>query len=138
MRCSKPCPLCPQSRPRKRTPAKRSCLLYPRKRTCAVQSGMFALGQWRILRVGGKLLQILFDRGISDRHVDQCSPKARDDLVVFCWIDSDAAEAPPQHAVILGAITSGRVPVRVDDPFSIRRWVDLTSVRAIAPEDGNA
>ena len=49
----------------------------------------------------GKLLQILFNRGISDRHVDQCSPKARDDLVVFCRIDGYAAEAPPQHAVIL-------------------------------------
>ena len=57
----------------------------------------------------GKLvLQILFDRGISDRHVDQCSLKARDELVVFDRIDGSAAVAR-QHA-LLGAKTSGRVP----------------------------
>src|SRR6185436_6385679 len=88
--------------------------------------------------VDGKLvLQILFDRGISDRHVDQCSLKARDELVVFDRIDSDAAVAPPQYAVILGAKTSGRVPVRMDDPFIRRRVVDVTIVRGHALEDGN-
>jgi hypothetical protein len=84
-----------------------------------------------------QLFQILFYRGISDRDVDQCSLKARDDLVVFRRIDGDAAEAPPQHAVILGAITSCRVPVRVDDPFSIRRVVDVTIVRGHTLEDAN-
>src|SRR5262245_28820261 len=32
---------------------KRSCLLYPRKRTCAVQLGMSALGQKQTLAKGG-------------------------------------------------------------------------------------
>ena len=51
---------------------------------------------------GRKLvLQILFDRGISDRHVDQCALKARDELVVFDRIDGDAAVAPPSMPLFL-------------------------------------
>src|SRR6187402_3157325 len=56
-------------------------------------------------------LQILFDRGISDRYVDQCPLKVRDEFVVFGRIDGDATVASPQDTVILGAKTSGRVPV---------------------------
>jgi hypothetical protein len=58
----------------------------------------------------------LFDQGISDRHVNQSSIlKPRDELVVFDRIDDDATVAPPQHAAIFGAKTSGGVPVRVDE-----------------------
>ena len=60
----------------------------------------------------------MFDRGISDRHVNQSSIlKPRDELVVFDRIYGDATVAPTQHAVIFGAKSSGGVPVRVDDPF---------------------
>jgi hypothetical protein len=44
--CTSPCPLYPELRRRKRIPAN-GCLLYPQKRTCAVQQLMSALGQKR-------------------------------------------------------------------------------------------
>ena len=88
-----------------------------RQQSEGVIPGMPAYGNWHtrgeILplhwSVDGKLvLQILFDRGISDRHEDQCSLKARDELVVFDRIDGCSRCSAP--ACLLGAITSGRVP----------------------------
>ncbi|MGA7230130.1 MAG: hypothetical protein WBX95_04240, partial [Xanthobacteraceae bacterium] len=53
-------------------------------------------------------LQVLFYRGISDRHVNQSSIlKPRDELVVFDRIEGDATGAPPEHAIIFGAKSSG-------------------------------
>src|SRR5215510_2075225 len=46
---------------------KRSCLLYPRKRTCAVQLGMSALGQKRTLRSFDNLIGELLE---LHRYVD--------------------------------------------------------------------
>src|SRR6516164_480901 len=49
------------------------------------------------IRIGYEL-QILFDRVIADRYVNQCSTlKSRDKLVVFDRIDGDATVAQPQH-----------------------------------------
>src|SRR6516225_10703873 len=50
---------------------------------------------------GSLELQVLFDRGISNRHVNQGSIlKPRDELVVFDRIEGDATRAPPEHAII--------------------------------------
>ncbi len=69
-------------------------------------------------RLFGNKLQVLFYRGISDRHVNQSSIlKPRDELIVFGWIEGDATGAPPEHAIIFGAKSGRGVPVRVDDPF---------------------
>ena len=77
----------------------------------------------------------MLDRGISDRHVNQSSIlKPRDELVVFDRIDDDATVAPPQHAAIFGAKTSGGVPVRVDEPFERGRVVDVAVVGGDALE----
>ena len=62
---------------------------------------------------GSRQLQVLFDRGISNRHVNQSAIlKPRDELVVFDRIEGDATGAPPEHAVIFGAKSSGGVPVK--------------------------
>ena len=107
--------------PRKRTGNERPSMSAKcQKQPSTVRGGipgMPAYGNWHtrgeILplhwSVDGKLvLQILFDRGISDRHEDQCSLKARDELVVFDRIDGCSRCSAP--ACLLGAITSGRVP----------------------------
>jgi hypothetical protein len=74
-------------------------------------------------------LQVLFDRSISDRHVNQSSIlKPHDELVVFDRIDGDATVAPPQHAIIFGAKSSGGIPVRVNDPFEWRSMIDVTVI----------
>jgi len=50
---------------------------------------------------------------ISDRHLNESSIlKPRDELVVFDRIEGDATGAPPEHAVIFGAKSSGGVPVK--------------------------
>ena len=83
-------------------------------------------------------LQILFDRVIADRYVNQCSTlKSRDELVVFDRIDGDAAVAQAQHAVIFRAVSGGGVPVRVQDPFKRRRVIDVTVVGGNALQYGN-
>jgi hypothetical protein len=83
-------------------------------------------------------LQVLFYRGISDRHVNQGSIlKPRDDLVVFDRIERDATGAPSEHAIIFGAKSSGGVPVRVDDPFERGSVADVTVVRGDAIEHYN-
>src|SRR6266566_8592769 len=83
-------------------------------------------------------LQVLFYRGISDRHVNQSSIlKPRDELVVFDRIEGDATGAPPEHAIIFGAKSSGGVPVRVDDPFERGSVADVTVVRGDAIEHYN-
>jgi len=62
----------------------------------------------RLSAGGSANLQILFYRGISDRHVNQSSIlKPRDELVVFDRIEGDATGAPPEHAIIFGAKSSG-------------------------------
>jgi hypothetical protein len=66
----------------------------------------------------------LFDRVIADSYVNQRSIlEPPDELVVFDRIDGDATVAPPQHAVIFGAKSSGGVPVRMEDPFEWRSWL---------------
>jgi len=66
----------------------------------------------------------LFDRVISDRHINQSSIlQPRDELVVFDRIKGDATSAPPEYAIIVGAKSSGGVPVRVDDPFEGGVWL---------------
>src|SRR5262249_46426661 len=85
----------------------------------------------------GKGLKILVGRGSSGGCVGAWLVKGGYDLVVFWRVDGDGGVAPAQQGVILGAITSGRVPVRVDDPFIRRRVVDVTIVRGHALEDGN-
>jgi hypothetical protein len=74
----------------------------------------FRLLGWRDaagIRIGCEL-QILFDRVIADRYVNQCSTlKSRDELVVFDRIDGDATVAQTQHAVISRAVSGGGVPV---------------------------
>ena len=80
-------------------------------------------------------LQVLFDRRIADRHVNQSTIlKPGDELVVVDRIDGDAAVAPPQHAIVLGAKGGGGVPVRVHDPFERRRLVDVLVVGGNALE----
>ena len=74
-------------------------------------------------------LQILFDRVIADRYVNQCSTlKSRDELVVFDRIDGDATIAQAQHAVIFRAVSGGGVPVWMQDPFKRRRVINVTVV----------
>src|SRR6201981_3413584 len=83
-------------------------------------------------------LQVLFYRGLSDRHVNQSSIlKPRDELIVFDRIEGDATGAPPEHAVIFGAKSGGGVPVRVDDPFEWGSVADVTVVRGEAIENYN-
>jgi hypothetical protein len=68
-----------------------------------------------------KKLQVLFDRIVTDGHVNQRSIlKPPDELVVLDRIDGDASVAPAKHAVVLRAKSSGGVPVRVQDPFKWR------------------
>src|SRR5262245_31492466 len=50
MQCSNACPLYPPIATAKADMRKSSCLLYPRKRKCAVQPWMSALGQKRTSR----------------------------------------------------------------------------------------
>jgi len=54
--------------------------------------------------------------------------KSHDELVVLDRIDGDATVAPPQHAIIFGAKSSGGVPVRMNDPFEWRSVIDVTVV----------
>jgi hypothetical protein len=87
---------------------------------------------------GSLQLQVLFDRGISNRHVNQSSIlKPRDELIVFDRIEGDATGAPPEHAIIFGAKSGGGVPVRVDDPFERRSVADVAVVRGDAIEHHN-
>src|SRR5215469_11708947 len=89
------------------------------------------------IRIGCEL-QILFDRVIADRYVNQCSTlKSRDELVVFDRIDGDATIAQAQHAVIFRAISGGGVPVWMQDPFKRQRMIDVTVVGGSALEHGN-
>src|SRR5208282_921758 len=82
--------------------------------------------------------KVLFDRSISDRHVNQGSIlKPGDELIVLDRIDGDATIAPPQRAVIFGAKGSSGVPVRVDDPFKRGSVVYVTVVGGDALEDDN-
>src|SRR5436305_272789 len=78
-----------------------------------------SIGGWlscQLEKQGG--LQIVFDRGISDRHINQSSTlETRYETVVLDRIEGDATIAPPQHAIIFGAKSSGGVPVRMHDPF---------------------
>src|SRR6516162_1718964 len=74
-------------------------------------------------------LQILFDRVIADRYVNQRSTlESRDEFVVFGRIDGDAAVAQAQHAVIFRAVSGGGVPVWMQDPFKRRRVINVTVV----------
>ena len=87
---------------------------------------------------GSLELQVLFDRGVSNGHVNQSSIlKPRDELIVFNRIEGDATGAPPEHAIIFGAKSSGGVPVRVNDPFVRGRVADVTVVRGDAIEHYN-
>src|SRR6201987_5980100 len=87
---------------------------------------------------GSLELQVLFDRGISNRHVNQSSIlKPRDELIVFDRIEGDTTGAPPKHAIILGAKGSGGIPIRVDDPFERRSVADVAVVRGDAIEHYN-
>src|SRR6516164_406653 len=80
------------------------------------------------IRIGCEL-QILFDRVIADRYVNQCSTlKSRDQFVVFGRIDGDATVAQAQHAVIFRAVSGGGVPVWMQDPFKRRRVINVTVV----------
>src|SRR5262249_1295465 len=83
-------------------------------------------------------LQILFDRVIADRYVNQCSTlKSRDELVVFGRIDGDATVAQAQHAVIFRSVSGGGVPVWMQDPFKWRRMIDVTVVGGNALKHSN-
>src|SRR5262249_60181545 len=89
------------------------------------------------IRIGCEL-QILFDRVIADRYVNQCSTlKSRDELVVFDWIDGDATVAQAQHAVIFRAISGGGVPGWMQDPFKRQRMIDVIVVGGSALGHGN-
>src|SRR6516165_3879559 len=118
------------------------CPLYPQKQTSS------GTGQWgpKFRSLGWRdaagirrcELQILFDRVIADRYVNQCSTlKSRDEFVVFDRIDGDATVAQAQHAVIFRAVSGGGVPVWMQDPFKRRRVINVTVVGGNALEHGN-
>lgn len=52
---------------------------------------------------GALVSEVLLDRRISDRDVDERSFEAPDELIIVDGIDGDAAVAASQHALVLGS-----------------------------------